>query len=103
MKENSLEATDLGFRKGTMRDRMFMVIDSKGQFVTGRMYPKLLKITPSVIGSMLLLSASDFPETVELDFQNLEGNNTRTRFDYCDLFKFFSLLIVIFFTVYGAT
>ena len=58
---------------------MFLVVNSEGRVVTGRDYPKLLKITPSVIGTILLLSAPDFSENVELDFQNLEGNTRKIR------------------------
>ena len=88
IKESSLEATDLGFRKGNIRDRMFMVVNLEGRLVSGRDYSKMIKIVPSFIGSsILVLSALDFSERVELDFQNLEGDIKRIRSNSFDFYN----------------
>ena len=43
---NELECTQLGLKHGWMRDRILMVIDLDGQFVSGRQYPKMVQVNP---------------------------------------------------------
>ncbi|XP_011315393.1 mitochondrial amidoxime reducing component 2-like [Fopius arisanus] len=58
VKENAMECTQLGLKSGWLRDRILMVIDLDGRFVTGRQMPNMVQITPSVAGSSLTLRAS---------------------------------------------
>ncbi|XP_063627860.1 mitochondrial amidoxime reducing component 2-like [Cydia splendana] len=51
--------TTLGLRDGWLRDRVLMVVDQKGNFVTARNYPELLLVQPSVRNSILTLKHRD--------------------------------------------
>ncbi|KAJ8679324.1 hypothetical protein QAD02_015111 [Eretmocerus hayati] len=54
---NTMECTILGLRSGWIRDRTLMVIDLDGQFVTGRQFPRMVQILPSIAGPVLTLKA----------------------------------------------
>lgn len=58
-----IKCENLGFQKGLLRDRVFVVVDSEtGKFVTGRRYPDLVLVSPRVDGSKLILTAPNMPE-----------------------------------------
>jgi hypothetical protein len=44
---NSMECTQMGLRSGWLRDRILMVIDLDGQFVTGRQMAKMVQVRRS--------------------------------------------------------
>lgn len=48
-----------------------MVVSSEGQFVTGRTHPKMVLISPRVVGDKLILSAPEKP-TIKIDFNKLK-------------------------------
>ncbi|XP_045502631.1 mitochondrial amidoxime-reducing component 1-like [Colias croceus] len=52
---NSVECTLLGLRSGWLRDRVLMIVDSKYNFVTARVYPDLLHVEPTVNNSVLTM------------------------------------------------
>lgn len=56
MKE--IDCSLLGFQENLLRDRIFMVTNSEGNFVTARQQPKLVRIFPKVQGKILKLTAS---------------------------------------------
>lgn len=41
---NTMECTPLGLRDGWLRDRILMVIDMNGQFITGRQLPRMVQV-----------------------------------------------------------
>ncbi|CAH2247493.1 jg27966 [Pararge aegeria aegeria] len=52
---NSAECTLLGLKDGWLRDRVLMVVDDKNNFITGRVYPELLLVKPTIHDSFLTL------------------------------------------------
>ncbi|XP_047994493.1 mitochondrial amidoxime reducing component 2-like isoform X2 [Leguminivora glycinivorella] len=56
--ETAMCAT-LGLQDGWLRDRVLMVVDENGNFVTARNYPELLLVQPSVRNSILTLKHRD--------------------------------------------
>lgn len=50
-----------------MRDRTFMVVDEKGEFVTARKYPKLVQVMPTIENEIMKLSAPGTAR-IEVDF-----------------------------------
>lgn len=52
----------LGPYVGELRDRVFMVVRSGGEFVTARTYPKMVLIMPKVEGDEMTLTAPDMEE-----------------------------------------
>ncbi|XP_058804398.1 mitochondrial amidoxime-reducing component 1 [Phymastichus coffea] len=69
---NEFECTQLGLKFGWMRDRTLMVIDLDGQFVTGRQYPRMVQIIPSMAGSILTLKAPGMM-SISVDLARLMG------------------------------
>lgn len=51
------ECEPIGLRKGQIRDRVFMVINKDGKFITGAMQPKLVLVSPKIEGDLMTLSA----------------------------------------------
>ncbi|XP_046395152.1 mitochondrial amidoxime reducing component 2-like [Ischnura elegans] len=51
------QCTTLGLQNGMLRDRVFMVTDLKNNFVTGRAYPKMTQIRPSINEAIFSLEA----------------------------------------------
>ncbi|XP_011493995.1 PREDICTED: mitochondrial amidoxime reducing component 2 isoform X2 [Ceratosolen solmsi marchali] len=70
---NSMECTQMGLRSGWLRDRILMVIDLDGQFVTARQMAKMVQISPSISGSMLTLKAPGMI-SVSVDLARLRGS-----------------------------
>ncbi len=54
---DSLDCSEIGLQNGNLRDRIFMVVRTNGEFITGRGYPKLVQITPKIDGDEMTLSA----------------------------------------------
>lgn len=73
---NSLECTKLGLKSGWLRDRTLMVIDLNGHFVTGRQWPKMVQVMPSVSGSILTLSAPGMM-SMSIDLSRIKGKGFR--------------------------
>lgn len=69
-------ATQNGLEFGHVRDRVFMVIDLEGEFITARTYPKMVLITPRIIGSVLSISAPGI-EDFQIDIQKLHEMESR--------------------------
>lgn len=68
---NTVNCSKLGLSDGHLRDRVFMVIQTKnGRFVTARQYPQMVKIQPKIKGSVMTLSAPGMRD-VEVDFERL--------------------------------
>jgi uncharacterized protein YcbX len=60
----SLDRSEVG-RKGLADDRLFMVVDGDGKFVTQRTRPPLAVVRPRLVGTRLALSA---PGMTDLEF-----------------------------------
>ncbi|XP_014229560.1 mitochondrial amidoxime reducing component 2-like [Trichogramma pretiosum] len=69
---SEMTCTQLGLKDGWLRDRTLMVIDLNGRFVTGRQYPRMVQISPSVAGSVLTLKAPGMM-SVSVDLARLSG------------------------------
>lgn len=52
----------IGLEKDNIRDRVFMVVTTAGEFVTARKYPKLVLITPVIHDDTMALSAPEMPQ-----------------------------------------
>ncbi|KAG8035747.1 hypothetical protein G9C98_001403 [Cotesia typhae] len=57
IRETEVECTQLGCKKGWLRDRTLMVINLTDRFVTARKYPRMVLVTPTIEGSILTLRA----------------------------------------------
>lgn len=74
MKE--INCSILGFQEELLRDRIFMVTDSKGNFVTARQQPKLVRIFPEIKGKILKLTASGMLD-IEINFDDILKKSRR--------------------------
>ncbi|GAB1865842.1 MOSC domain-containing protein 1, mitochondrial [Camponotus japonicus] len=74
MKE--MECTTLGLRSGWLKDRMLMVIDLEGRFLSARQLPKMINISPEFSDSILTLRASDMM-SITIDLAQLCGESFR--------------------------
>ncbi|KAK2584614.1 hypothetical protein KPH14_006964 [Odynerus spinipes] len=72
----SMECTRLGLKSGWLRDRTLMVINLDGNFVTGRQYPKMVQVSPSISGSVLTLRAPGML-SVSVDLSRSRGKGFR--------------------------
>ncbi|XP_063704775.1 mitochondrial amidoxime-reducing component 1-like [Culicoides brevitarsis] len=53
-----INCSQLGFQENLLRDRIFMVTDHEGNFVTARQQPKLVRIFPQIEGNVMKLTAA---------------------------------------------
>uniref|UniRef100_A0A336KLV4 CSON012456 protein n=1 Tax=Culicoides sonorensis TaxID=179676 RepID=A0A336KLV4_CULSO len=65
-----IDCSLLGFQENFLRDRVFMVVDSNGNFVTARQQPQLVRIFPTIQGKILRLSASGMLD-IEISIENI--------------------------------
>ncbi|KAL7029786.1 hypothetical protein ACKWTF_006366 [Chironomus riparius] len=72
---NSFDCTQIGIEKGSMRDRVFMVIRPNGNFVTAVAYPSLFEVLPIVKGDIMTLTAPNM-EDIDIDIKKLNRNPT---------------------------
>lgn len=54
---SELDCALLGPQSDNIRDRTFMVVNAKNEFVTARRYPKMVLVTPLIQGDIMTLSA----------------------------------------------
>lgn len=59
---DDFDCETIGVQKKNIRDRTFMVVNAKGQFVTARQYPKLVQVMPEIVGDFMTLSAPQMPD-----------------------------------------
>ncbi|XP_044731243.1 mitochondrial amidoxime-reducing component 1-like [Chrysoperla carnea] len=64
IRETEMEATNLGLKKGLIRDRVFMVVNLEGEFVTARQIPKMVLIQPEIVGNTLTLKGPGMIDAV---------------------------------------
>lgn len=77
----SAECTPLGLKSGALRDRVFMIVEENGHFLTSRQEPLLLKVTPSIHDDNELWLNAPGKETLKLKFDELNQlakQNTKT-------------------------
>lgn len=67
---NAINCSQIGLEHGKLRDRIFMVITTNGEFVTGRQYPTLTQVHPQFEGNVMKLSAPGMMD-VEVDIERL--------------------------------
>ncbi|XP_069677991.1 mitochondrial amidoxime reducing component 2-like [Periplaneta americana] len=51
------DCSELGLKKGLLRDRVFMVVDEEGKNITARQHPRLTQIFPRIEDDNLILTA----------------------------------------------
>lgn len=61
----------IGVQKDNIGDRTFMVVNSSGEFVTGRKYPKLVQVMPHIDGDIMTLKAPNMPD-IDISFKELQ-------------------------------
>lgn len=54
---DTITCSEIGLHDGYLRDRIFMIAKTNGNFITGRAYPKTVLIQPQVSGEEMTLSA----------------------------------------------
>ncbi|CRL04211.1 CLUMA_CG017305, isoform A, partial [Clunio marinus] len=57
IRREEFDCTTIGFQFENIRDRIFMIVNADGEFVTARTYPKLWQVTPDIDGDIMILSA----------------------------------------------
>ncbi|XP_078413141.1 mitochondrial amidoxime-reducing component 1 [Cetorhinus maximus] len=57
-----VEVTDLGLKKGPLRDRQWLIVDEKWNMITGRVEPSLVLVTVSDKNGFLCLNAPEMEE-----------------------------------------
>ncbi|XP_059841879.1 mitochondrial amidoxime-reducing component 1 isoform X2 [Hemitrygon akajei] len=57
-----VEIDELGFKKGPLKDRQWLIVDEKWHMITGRVEPTLVLVTVSSEGGYLCLNAPDMEE-----------------------------------------
>lgn len=67
---NKLNCELIGLGLGNLRDRVFMVTNTNGQFVTGRQHPTLVQIMPQIENDKMVLSAPGMID-IEVDIKRL--------------------------------
>lgn len=67
---DEFDCNPIGVGIGRMRDRTFMFVNEKFNFVTARKYPKLIHIMPEFDQDVMTLSAPDMNK-IEVDFKTL--------------------------------
>lgn len=70
---DSFDCTQIGIEKGSMRDRVFMVVRPNGNFVTAVAYPSLFEVLPTVNGDTMTLSAPNMKD-IDIDIDKLHTN-----------------------------
>ncbi|XP_055914815.1 mitochondrial amidoxime reducing component 2-like [Eupeodes corollae] len=68
---NSIHCSKIGLESNLMRDRIFMVVRTDGEFITGRQHPKMVLVQPSFQGNIMKLSAPGMID-VEVDVERLK-------------------------------
>ncbi|XP_037936608.1 mitochondrial amidoxime-reducing component 1-like [Teleopsis dalmanni] len=67
----------LGLRLATLRDRQFMIIDTKNQIVTARTYPRCVLIKITIISAFKLMISAPGMENIELYYFLLAQDSTK--------------------------
>ncbi|XP_055845835.1 mitochondrial amidoxime reducing component 2-like [Episyrphus balteatus] len=68
---SSIYCSKLGLENNLMRDRIFMLVGTNGDFVTARQYPKLVLVQPSFHDNFMKLSAPGMID-VKIDIDRLK-------------------------------
>jgi uncharacterized protein YcbX len=66
---NEIECSQIGIENNLMRDRVFM-ITKNGEFITGRAYPSLVLIMPTIKDEIMTLSAPGM-QNIDVDIKRL--------------------------------
>lgn len=75
VRTNKVNCAILGIENDFLRDRVFMVAKTNGNFITARSYPILIKVQPTIENDILTLSAPGMMD-ISLDFKTLYGTPT---------------------------
>lgn len=75
---NEVDCKNLGPHVDELRDRVFVVAFPNGEFVTARTYPKMLLITPKIVGDQMTLTAPDMKE-IKINIRNLYESKSVTK------------------------
>lgn len=68
---NSIYCSKIGLESNKMRDRIFMVVRTDGDFVTGRQFPTMVLVQPTFHDNFMKLSAPGMID-VEIDVERLK-------------------------------
>lgn len=69
---STIYCSKIGLESNLMRDRIFMVVNTDGEFVTGRQYPTMVLVQPTFHENIMRLSAPGMID-VEIDVQRLKN------------------------------
>ena len=67
---DEFNCTIIGVEQDYIKDRIFMVVKSDGEFTTARAYPKLVQVMPKVENDFMTLSAPDMTSII-INFTDL--------------------------------
>lgn len=70
IRTNDFECSQIGLVSGKIRDRIFMVVRTDGEFITARAYPTLVQIMPTIKDDIMTLSAPGMIN-IDIDLQRL--------------------------------
>ncbi|EEB11070.1 molybdopterin cofactor sulfurase, putative [Pediculus humanus corporis] len=78
-KSDYFECTPFGLKSGTLRDRSFVILNDKGNVISGRIYPKMSQIFTVSNGSTFKLSSPDMSDgEIEFTLDDIEKGKTKT-------------------------
>lgn len=64
---------------GLAFDRLFMLTDPQGMFITARQYPQLVQFTPALLPDGLILTSPDGDENVVIKFSDFDRQPSATE------------------------
>lgn len=67
---NEFNCSQIGIESDNIRDRVFMIVRTNGEFITARAYPTLVQVMPVVKGDVMILSAPGM-RNIEIDIKRL--------------------------------
>lgn len=67
---DEFECSQIGIENENIRDRVFMIVTSSGEFITARTHPSFVHIMPSIKGDIMTLSAPGM-DNLEIDINRL--------------------------------
>lgn len=70
IKLNSIGCGQIGLEDGNLKDRIFMIITTNGEFITGRQHPKVTLVHPRIEKDKMMLSAPGMMD-IEVDIKRL--------------------------------
>ncbi|KAL7029785.1 hypothetical protein ACKWTF_006365 [Chironomus riparius] len=70
IRTNEFNCSQIGIERDNIRDRVFMVVRTNGEFITARAYPTMVQVTPVIKSDIMTLSAPGMRD-IKIDIKRL--------------------------------